>query len=240
VSGAAIIRGLSTTDIPAAFELSSRAGWNQTADDWSMLLHAAPDSCFAVECDGELAATTTLICYGRRLAWLGMVLTRARYRRRGFASMLLNHVVQLADARGIETVKLDATEQGRPLYEHFGFIAEQPVERWSGMGIADLDIAAQVTAEEDGYALTRPGRLAAYMGPCVARSPETAARLIRRCLSSQPGPWFWDLLPANTEAVAIAKELGFTRQRRLIRMRRGRELAEAVSRIYALAGFELG
>ena len=32
---------------------------------------------------------------------------------------------------GIETLKLDATDQGQPLYEKLGFRAEQAVERWS-------------------------------------------------------------------------------------------------------------
>ena len=68
---------------------------------------------------------------GQRLAWVGMVLTRIKHRGRGFAMRLLKAVSDaMADEMGIESVKLDATDQGQPLYEKLGFRAEQPVERW--------------------------------------------------------------------------------------------------------------
>lgn len=130
----AILRGLAASDLPAALELSEQAGWNQTADDWRMLIDLAPEGCLAIEVDGELAATTTLLCYGRRLAWIGMVLTKKSYRGRGFARRLLTQALSLADHMGIETVKLDATDQGRPLYETMGFRNEQAVERWTRPG----------------------------------------------------------------------------------------------------------
>src|SRR5882762_6333458 len=110
-------RWLRSEDISAAFELSAHAGWNQTEDDWHLLLELAPESCWAIEIDGKLAATTTLLCYGRRLGWLGMVLTVQEYRRRGLARRLLTKVLEQADHMGVETVKLDATEQARALYE---------------------------------------------------------------------------------------------------------------------------
>jgi predicted GNAT family acetyltransferase len=99
-----------------------------------MLIDLAPDGCLAIEVDGELAATTTLLCYGRRLAWIGMVLTKKSYRGRGFARRLLTQALSLADQTAIETVKLDATDQGRPLYEKMGFRSEQAVERWTRPG----------------------------------------------------------------------------------------------------------
>ena len=105
----AILRGLVPRDIPAALELSQQAGWNQTAEDWRMLTDLAPEGCLAIQVDAELAATTTLLCYGRRLAWIGMVLTKVPYRGRGFARRLLTQALKQADEMRIETVKLDGT-----------------------------------------------------------------------------------------------------------------------------------
>jgi GNAT superfamily N-acetyltransferase len=127
----AILRRLVASDIPAAMGLSEEAGWNQTCEDWRMLIDLAPQGCLAIEADGQLAATTTLLCYGQRLAWIGMVLTRVSNRGRGFARRLLTQALTQADQMRIETVKLDATDQGRPLYEKMGFRFEQAVERWS-------------------------------------------------------------------------------------------------------------
>ena len=129
-----IVRRLAASDVPAALELSEQAGWNQTADDWRVLIDLAPEGCLAIEVEGELAATTTLLCYGRRLAWIGMVLTKKSYRGRGFARRLLPQALSLADQMALETVKLDATDQGRPLYEKMGFRSEQAVERWTRPG----------------------------------------------------------------------------------------------------------
>ena len=57
---AAILRKLATADIPGAMALSDQAGWNQTADDWRMLIELSPQGCLAIEIDGEMASTTTL------------------------------------------------------------------------------------------------------------------------------------------------------------------------------------
>ena len=130
------LRLMTIDDLAAAVELSTAAGWNQTAEDWQMLMALEPNNCFAIEADGRLVSTTTLRCYSQRLAWIGMVLTSANYRGRGFARRLLAAALDRADSLGIETVKLDATEQGRLLYETFGFQAEQAVERWSRTGSA--------------------------------------------------------------------------------------------------------
>lgn len=128
------LRTLSPRDVPAALHLSVEAGWNQTADDWSTLIALSPTSCLGIEIDGELVSTCTLTCYERRLAWVGMVLTKMSHRGRGFARRLLTHALTLADQMGISTVKLDATDQGQPLYEKLGFRCEQPVERWARDG----------------------------------------------------------------------------------------------------------
>lgn len=129
-----LLRNLRAEDVSDAFQLSADAGWNQTVDDWQTLLALAPKTCFGIEIGGELVATTTLICYGQRLGWIGMVLTKYCFQRRGLARKLLHHTLTTADKMGIETLKLDATSQGRPLYLQFGFREEHPIERWSRTG----------------------------------------------------------------------------------------------------------
>jgi ribosomal protein S18 acetylase RimI-like enzyme len=266
------VRLLCTTDLSTAFELSTIAGWNQTENDWRMLMEFAPEGCFGIEADGTLVATTTLVFYGQRLAWIGMVLTNPEYRGRGFARTLVTHAIQFADSRGIATVKLDATDQGQHLYESLGFNAEGLIERWSRPGTANLRVTAgefrsdemssldrtafgtersamlkklancsQVYTGSDSYLFARAGRKTAYLGPCVAEGPPSGRRLITSGVQAHPSvAWSWDLLPQNQDAVALASELGFTRQRVLTRMVRGAPLQSRNDMIYAIAGFELG
>ncbi len=43
-------------------------------------------------------------------------------RRRGIAFQVLDRLVREAKARGVSHITLEATEEGRPLYEKYGFI----------------------------------------------------------------------------------------------------------------------
>jgi GNAT superfamily N-acetyltransferase len=124
------MRLLTTADIPAGMRLKEAAGWNQTEADWRNLLALAPESCFGVDCDGDLRATTTAICYGRELAWVGMVLTDPAYRGRGFARRLIEYTLEYLRRERVEWIKLDATAMGRPVYERLGFRDEAVIERW--------------------------------------------------------------------------------------------------------------
>lgn len=260
-----MLRPLQPQDIAIAAELSAEAAWNQTEDDWRMLLRLNPENCFGIEADGRLVSTATLACYGKQLGWIGMVLTNAAYRRRGFARSLLLHAIEHADRLGIESLKLDATDQGQPLYESLGFRVEQPVERWWRPRRADSESSLQpaqlltheieaygadrsallsalserskVYAHAEGFCFFRPGRVANYIGPCISRSADFARRSIQACAGEES---YWDLLPQNQMAKDLAAELGFTPQRKLVRMVRGRDLRSREDWIYAIAGFELG
>jgi GNAT superfamily N-acetyltransferase len=128
------VRTLTPADLPALMRIKEAAGWNQTATDWHNLLDLAGETCFGLECDGGVVATTTAVCYGRRLAWIGMVLTDPAYRRRGFGRRLMEHALEALEARGVEWIKLDATEMGAPLYKDLGFADECSIERWGAIG----------------------------------------------------------------------------------------------------------
>jgi GNAT superfamily N-acetyltransferase len=143
----AILRPMRSEDLSAALSLSAQAGWNQTYEDWAMLLDLAPEGCLAIDIDGKLASTTTLLSYGRKLAWIGMVLTDPAYRRQGLARRLFEECLRRADTMGMETLKLDATDQGQPLYEKFGFQSELDIERWSRPGNSATPNFASVDAD---------------------------------------------------------------------------------------------
>jgi GNAT superfamily N-acetyltransferase len=266
-----IPRKLVPSDLPAVLGLSTQAGWNQTEADWRLLLEIAPDRCLGIEVDGELASTATLVSYGSELAWIGMVLTKERFRGLGFAKRLLTELVRVADQSGIQCVKLDATDQAQPLYAKLGFRSEQPVERWhasiplssapsqpsAGLPLESLDADRQAFGADRrhllqrlalrsrllqngvSFAMTRPGRICNYLGPCMADDPVTARATIARGLT-EGGEWYWDLLPAVTSAADLARKFGFSPDRSLVRMVRGADLRGDERRIYALAGFELG
>ncbi len=125
-----MIRPLHTSDIPSAMRLKEAAGWNQTEQDWANVLALEPQGCWVEEQGGEVVASTTAICYGQDLAWIGMVLVRPDHRSRGLARALMEHCLEWLTTRRIRQVKLDATDMGRPLYEKLGFRAERPIERW--------------------------------------------------------------------------------------------------------------
>jgi GNAT superfamily N-acetyltransferase len=125
-----LLRTLTPVDIPAAMRLKDAAGWNQTETDWRNVLGLEPDGCFAIECDGDLRATATAVCFGPELAWIGMMLTDSAYRGRGFGRRLMENAMEYLRRRSVNWIKLDATDMGRPLYARLGFRDEAAIERW--------------------------------------------------------------------------------------------------------------
>lgn len=267
-----MIRLLKASDVDACLSLSAEAGWNQTEADWLAAIETGRECCWGLEDGGELAGTTTVVNYSGQLAWIGMVLVRKARRRRGIARRLMEHALSWCDEREIPTVKLDATDLGRPLYLALGFEDEQAIERWGGAGMPGpatsgpdrrgpdfsldgferdrrallerlTDIpGAESIGIEGGFALTRDGANARFLGPLVAKDRGTARRLVEIALAGRPSePFFWDLLPEHPEAASLAAELGFARKRQLMRMvRPGGATRVDSNRLWAAAGFEYG
>jgi len=231
--------------------LKETAGWNQTEADWLALMAASPEGCFGMEEDGRLVASATAVTH-EGVGWVGMVLTDPAFRGRGFATALLEETLRYLDAR-VETVKLDATAQGEPLYRKLGFVTEAAIERrfTEGVEAGVVGLAGQysgplrhgaipidVVAECDGaWAAGRAGSEAWYFGPCYGVS-EAAVEAVARTLLGGRGRAAWDLFPEHP-AAAVATRLGFAPGRTLLRMVRGRAVPTA-SDVYAIAGFEWG
>ncbi|HWQ57152.1 MAG TPA: GNAT family N-acetyltransferase [Bryobacteraceae bacterium] len=211
------VRVITIDDLPAVMRLKEAAGWNQTEQDWRNVMRLEPEGCLGVECGGQIVATATAVCFGKDLAWIGMVLTDPAWRGKGFARCLMREALAFIAARGVGRVKLDATDMGKPLYCSLGFEDETTVERlgrapgpcegpdFPALGEipyaldreafgADraklLELLAPLESAcgpDGGYAMGRSGAKAAYFGPCVSRSRDEARQLLRWFLARHAG-----------------------------------------------------
>jgi GNAT superfamily N-acetyltransferase len=125
------LRTMTGVDIPAGLRLNKIVGWNQTEADWKRFLSASPEGCFVAECDGEVRGTVTTISFENRFAWLGMVLVDPGFRGQGIGTKLVERAIEYLERSKIPAIKLDATPQGKPLYENWGFVSEYEIERWT-------------------------------------------------------------------------------------------------------------
>src|SRR5262245_21947299 len=129
------VRPLRETDLPYALRLQALARWNQTESDWRRVMALDGLGCFGAFVDGRLIGTITTATYSGALAWIGMVLVDPDYRRRGIATRLMHVSLDYSRAAGLATIKLDATPEGRSLYESLGFVPESVIERWEGIAV---------------------------------------------------------------------------------------------------------
>jgi GNAT superfamily N-acetyltransferase len=146
------IRQLAPADLDGAFALSSTAGWNQRLADWRMLLELAPTGSFGAVVDGRIVGTAIGIDYGG-FAWIAMMLVDPAYRGQGLGARLLEAAMDAVPAS--QTIRLDATPMGRPLYQRYGFEDETVLSR------TVAEPASRPAAERSGDARRRVRRLAA-------------------------------------------------------------------------------
>jgi GNAT superfamily N-acetyltransferase len=112
--------------------------------------------------------------------------------------------------------------------------------------LASLASEGVASAGAEGFAMARSGSRAAYFGPCAATSAAAARPLLEWFLSTHPNePVYWDVLPDNAAAAALAEEYGFVPLRRLVRMSRrlvpdAPPVSHDISLTFAIAGFEFG
>ena len=126
------IRPMTAADVPLGMRLKQQASWNQTEADWRRFLELEPNGCFVADLDRQSVATLTTCLFGP-VAWIAMVLVDAVVRGRGIGTALMTHALEFLDEQGVQTVRLDATPLGQPLYEKLGFVAEYTLARHEGI-----------------------------------------------------------------------------------------------------------
>jgi len=194
---------LTPADTPDALPLSAEAGWNQTAEDWRLFIdHGAA---FGLRAGGSLVATAAALPYQGPFGYVGMVLTTAAHRHRGHATHLLKLAMQeLREAS--QVALLDASPEGRPVYEKQGFVPLDSLQRWSGAAsgtpsVATADAAAIASLDASAFGAARPflfDDMLARDGTLALLEPAGCVMARRGRLATQIGP-----LVAADEAQAL-------------------------------------
>ena len=123
---------LSEAHLAGCMALSKSANWNQNEADWRLMLGFGRGWGVSLE-DGTLAASTLVLHYGARFAWVAMVLVLPEHRRKGFATQLLKKALEENAKSGRASI-LDATPAGFEVYKQEGFKPTWGFKRFSLSG----------------------------------------------------------------------------------------------------------
>jgi ribosomal protein S18 acetylase RimI-like enzyme len=124
---------LTAADVPGALALSSKVGWNQTADDWRLFI-ARGRTIGRFDGDAGLIATAAALPYDG-FGYISMVIVDPAWRRRGLAHRLMGECIETLRGQG-RAALLDATPAGALVYRGLGFVELATMERWEGEGAA--------------------------------------------------------------------------------------------------------
>ncbi len=134
---------LSSADIDAGIRLSGEAGWNQVPEDWSLYLKRGYSVGFR-DGSGNVVGTAAAMPYERGYGYVALVLVTPDWRRRGFATRLVENCLDWLEERG-SIPMLDATEAGAAGYRKQGFEPLMELDRWQ----ASLPPPAAADADEE-------------------------------------------------------------------------------------------
>jgi creatinine amidohydrolase len=121
-AGGLALRRMELSDMPDLMRLKITAKWNQLEADWCFFIESNPSGCFIMAHQGKAAGTVTTINYGNLISWIGMVLVDPEFRRMGIATRLMERAIE--SLSGCSSVKLDATPDGKKVYDRLGFVDE--------------------------------------------------------------------------------------------------------------------
>lgn len=115
------LRDATLEDLPAIAGLRESVGWGVA--DWALrAVIGQPHARCLVAADeaGALAGVGSGVVYGA-LGFIGNMIVAEAHRRRGVGSAIMTAVIEYLEGAGCTRLELNATSDGRPLYERHGF-----------------------------------------------------------------------------------------------------------------------
>jgi ribosomal protein S18 acetylase RimI-like enzyme len=114
------IRPMTADDLDAAIGLARAQGWRDRTRFYEFVMRV-PTCQPVVGTVGDRLVATGLATANGRVGWLSAIAVEAEFRRRGFGRAVTEELMRRLEAAGCETLSLEATDAGRPMYERMGF-----------------------------------------------------------------------------------------------------------------------
>ena len=154
---------LAAADTHACWQLSQALRWPHREADWQQFISwaKAHGTALAVRADGQLIGCGLAWQWGHEQGSIGMVIVDNAWQRRGIGKRLFKGLLQALEGRD---VMLQATAQGRPLYESLGFAAIGHARQFHGHWQPPTEAAPTVPITTDNLArLLQPQDLPALL-----------------------------------------------------------------------------
>ena len=114
------IREMLPSEAPILSAMSDKVNWNNSPAECQLVASADNMKLFFLECDGEIAGSIGMVTYEPQAqVFINLVIVKEEFRRRGFATMMVEHVLDLT--RDYKTKRLHATPDGSKVYAKLGF-----------------------------------------------------------------------------------------------------------------------
>jgi ribosomal protein S18 acetylase RimI-like enzyme len=125
------LRKFKVKDVDFAYNMTATEDWNVTRNDIVRVFDFEPQGCFVADVDGKAAGHVFAVAYGS-LGWIGLLIVKSDYRRRGIGSILMKKAMEYLLAQQVKTIKLDAVPEIARLYRKLGFSDEYDSLRFAG------------------------------------------------------------------------------------------------------------
>ena len=129
--------------------------WRVPARELALYRNELADSAFVLRNVDRAPVGFVTVCRHLRSAWIGNLIIDPARRGEGCGRRLFEHAVGMLAARGVATLWLTASTDGRRLYATCGFREAGHVERWVWQGAPPVPTQVEVAANGDLRALTR-------------------------------------------------------------------------------------
>jgi GNAT superfamily N-acetyltransferase len=114
------IRAMTADDVGPAVVLARAQGWRDRHDFYDIVLRAPTCQALVGTLEGRVVATG-LGTVSLPVGWIGAIVVAAEERRRGIGRAMTEEICARLRAAGCQTLSLEATDAGRPMYERMGF-----------------------------------------------------------------------------------------------------------------------